>query len=684
MNAKISIPFVLATASILLAISQPGCSKNRSTTESRPASSIERELSEQRAGLSNRSDVPQAVDGREHGYRLPGMQCLVNQFGIRRKVIVTDRGVRCVSATRDGVPVGPQLRFFMPYFVFDTHPRNSDGDTGFYQIGPTPQRESLIGWVAASQVASWDTRVGARYQSNAGTRTPPLLVFSDTDALEELVKNNTTQRKPMARAANTGSRSWMPWPIAETRYFNWKGRTCEFVRLNFLGEYKQGGALDDTVNPSDRGQQQYTQAEVEKIKTGVKMLDLCFVVDNTQSTAPFIEAIRSTVEMIAQRLHDLPFKPDVACSLVLYRDYVDSIMFTDDGPPSVFKQFALTTDLAAFLGIIRPLQEAEHSSVDYPEAVYDGVAAGLARTAWRGDGLSARVIVLIGDNSAHEPGCPKNPHGIGRQNIIDFAGDRKRNVKIFSLCIEGAGGEVEQQLHWEQFRDLAKGTGGECYRLDEADKVVAQVRSILETETAVVHTRSVVLDALSEGKTKDQIAAEKQIDVREVTEVMEFLQGGGVDIDRLRPGVPTFATGWCLVDIDGATLLEKEVYAARAEVDMLLSELNAVCVQLSPDLARQAFQMGIDSRVNPMSFFADRRPEPMDVFLMAKGIPCSQGVLKLTRSDIEHMPEERRALLRERIARQIVPQLTNARNNDEYFTWLDDLEFGWIKESLFP
>jgi hypothetical protein len=213
---------------------------------------------------------------------------------------------------------------------------------------------------------------------------------------------------------------------------------------------------------------------------------------------------------------------------------------------------------------------------------------------------------------------------------------------------------------------------------------VDQVRSILETETAVVHKRSVVLDALSEGKSKDQIAAEKHIDVREVTEVMEFLAGGGVDLDRLRPGVPTFATGWCLVELDGMPLLDKEVYVARAELDMLLSELNSLCVQLSPDLARRAFQTGVGSRINPMSFFGERRPEPMDVFLMAKGIPCSQGLLKLTRSEIEHMPEERRAMLRERIARQVVPQMTNARNNDEYFTWLDDLEFGWVAESLLP
>jgi len=166
---------------------------------------------------------------------------------------------------------------------------------------------------------------------------------------------------------------------------------------------------------------------------------------------------------------------------------------------------------------------------------------------------------------------------------------------------------------------------------------------------------------------------------------MEVLDGAGVDLARLRPGVPAFATGWCLSEADGVPLLGKEVFVARSELDRLLSELNELCVHLAPDFAKQAFQAGMGGRLaNPMSFFTEYRPEPMDVFLMAKGIPCSQGVLRLTRTEIEHMTEEQRAVLRERIARQVVPQLTNARNNSQYFTYLNDLEFGWISESLLP
>ncbi len=683
MKTSMIVSCLRAIGIAYLATSLVGCTKHTSSTGPAVWSSTHESSARAQPGFTERITTwnePEAADSRQYAYRLPGMECLVNQYGIRRKVIVTQPNVRCLSDPSGGISTGPTLRFFMPYFVFDVSPE--EGDIAFFQIGPTPQRDSIIGWVAASQATPWDTRVGARYQRTRGTRTPPLLVYKSYEALEELVKNKTTEQQPIARANDDGSRTWMPWPIAETRRFHWQERAYEFVRLNFLGEFREGGQLDDPAVQA-RAEGAYSAREIDEIKGDVKKLDLVFCMDTTQSTTPHINAMRDAVRMISRQLHDLPFRPDLSCSLVEYRDYVEGIMFSDEsGNPSPVKVYSLETDLQRFLKRVASVREASGSSLDWPEAGYDGLHAALTRPQWRGGDLSTRVVVLIGDNSFHPPGSPNNPRGISGQDIIQLA--NRHNVRIFSLLVKGGGNAQERRRHRDQFSELAEGTGGECLELEGAEKIVAHIREILQKETAIVHTRSTVLDALAEGKTKDQIAAERQINIREVTEVMEFLAGGGVDLDRFQPGVPTFATGWCLVETGGVHLLDTEVYVARAELDMLLSELHSLCVHLSPDLARRAFRTGVGSRVNPMSFFAEHRPEPMDIFLMAKGIPCSQGLLKLTRSDIEHMSEERRAVLRERIARQVIPQLTNVRNADNVFTWLDDLEFGWIKESLLP
>lgn len=640
-------------------------------------------------GASSTPAAATAQQGSQQAHlrRLPGMDCLVNQFGIRVKVLVAKRGVCCIDRVPGGAPTGLPLRFFGIYFVFAVSPEQ--GDIEYFQIGTTPRTDSIVGWVPASQVARWDTRVGARYRRIAEGRTPPLLVYRDKEALAELVKTGTTNAKPVARAAFNDEHTWMPWPIAETDQFTCDGKVHELVRLHFLGEFKEGADLGTPEEASTPSKQAYTPEELTRIKKGINKLEVVFCVDNTQSTQPFIEGIRAAVEQISRGLQSLSFKPDLRLGLLLYRDYVRSIMFHEGGQLSVTKSYPLHDDVEAFLRIVRPIREASASSEDWPEAVYDGVHAAVEGTRWSEDGLSHRVVILIGDNSAHEPGSPKNPRRITSEYLIWAAQQRK--ARIFSLCIHGGGGEGEQRVHWSQFDALARGTGGKCYPLGEAGKVVEQIGQIMESETAVVHTRSVVLEALTKAKAAGdrgtvatQVAAQTEVNVREVTEVMEFLEGAGVDIERLGPGVPSFATGWCLTQVQGVPILQKEVYVARAEVDMLLSELNALCVHLSPDLPRLGFSVGVGGRVNPTSFFATRRPEPMDIFLMAKGIPCSQGLLKLTRSDIEHMPEEQRAILRDKMARQIVPALTNARNDDRYFRFVDDLEFGWVPESNLP
>jgi hypothetical protein len=288
----------------------------------------------------------------------------------------------------------------------------------------------------------------------------------------------------------------------------------------------------------------------------------------------------------------------------------------------------------------------------------------------------------LGDNSAHEPGSHKNPKSISADDLIRLAAERR--TKIFSLCVGNQGEADEQALHQAQFARLAEGAGGKCFSLEEADKVVEQVRAILETQTAVVKTRSMVVEQLEKGRTPEEIVADRLASVGQVTEVMEFLEGADVAVSRLGPGATAFASGWCLTHVEGLPVLDKEVYVARTELDMLVGELNELCVRLAPSDVYKAFGTGFGARVNPMSFFAERRPEPFDIFLMSKGVPCTQGLLKLTRTDLDHMSENDREVLRAKIARHVLPEVVNARNNEGYFTWLNDMEFGWIPESILP
>jgi len=635
--------------------------------------------------------APGAGSGEAPGsiYSLPGMECLVNGTGVRVKALVIERGVRPLDRVPGGVLSGPPLRYFHPYFVFDVHP--AEGEPRYYRLGSTPRRESIVGWAPASAVARWDSRVGVRYARREGQRVPPLLVYEDKAPLLELLAGETPSAKPIARARLDAGRAFMPWPVAETERVTLDGRVFEVVRLNFLAEVPAEAELSEPSEalPSS-GEVHYTAEEVNRFRSQVRMLDIVFCVDNTHSTGPFLDAIRGAVEEIAQRLHELPVRPDLRFGLVLYRDYVDGLMYDDGGAPSVVRSYPLEGDLERFLARVRPLRAAEVGSDGAAEAGYDGLAHAVTRTRWRGDALSARAIVLIGDNSFHEPGAERNPDGIGLETIEREA--RARRIPVFGLCIEGAGDDEEQALHRRQFEDIASATGGASYRIDQADRVLGRIRDIAETRTALVADRDLVLGSAAEGKSSDEIAAEHRMDVRQVTEVMEFLEGAGIDLEKLGPGVPTYATGWALVEVQGAQILEREVYLARSELDILLSGLHMLKTLLRGDGSRESlesiFQLGLGSRLegNPLAgFFRGTAAEPLDVYLMAKGIPVGRSsILRLSEADVRHMSQDEREVLHSRISRRIVPALTNAGNDDSLWGYRDELEFGWVLEELLP
>ncbi len=622
-------------------------------------------------------------------YTLPGMDCLVNDDGIRIKVIATEPGVRCLETVPSGLPAGNPLRYFHPYFVFDRWP--ADGPPEHYLVGSTPRRSSIIGWAPAYAATRWDTRVGVRYKrsDDPEVRVPTLLVYGGKQPLIDYLETGVLpDEQPLARATPTAQgRTLMPWPVAETELVNVRGQMFELVRINFLAQIKQAeGGIDLAATPEKElvAPATYAPAEVAQLRRGVKMLDIVFCVDNTHSTGDFIVGIREAVKRISQELQTLPFRPDVSFGLVLYRDYVDGVYFDGSDGRSVVRSFPLERDLGSFLSHVEPLREARLSSDDWAEAGYDGLYTALAGTRWR-DALAARCVVLIGDNRFHEPESEKNPSKIGLGEIERAA--QSRGIKVFSLAIDGKGGDEEQALLWSQFEAIARVTGGTCHRLTEAQRVVGEIASIMDVETNVVQTRATVFDDLAIGRSAEQIAADHEMDIEQVTEVMEFLGGAGVDFDKLKPGVPSFATGWALTEMNGVPLVEREVYVARAEVDVLLGALNLLCSHLSPDFGRQAFGMGLAGRINPVaSFLEGEVPEPLDVFLMAKGIPVARSsILRRDSNEIRHMPEQLRNELRQRIAKHNVPSLVNARNDESLWSLRDGgLDFGWIPEKILP
>jgi len=659
MKLKYTIHLFTAAASLIAS----GCVEQMSA----PASVAPTDSNGVSSANSSTMTEPEVAEFR----KLPGMNCMVNKFGVRRKAIIARRNVRATNVP-NGEAVGLPLRYFFPYYIFDIH--ETEGELSHVQIGITPRTDSVVGWVRASDCQIWDHRMAARrVDLIPKARIPPLLIYESKDSLIEMLKKGETDDKPIARASFSSSprKSWMPWPIVDVDRIEIDGSIHELYRLAFLGEVKSGGEITQS-DLETAGKTAYSKEEIENIRQNIKMLDVAFVIDATGSMQKYFDAVKQTVAHMAEQLDSFDTQPSLAFSLTAYRDHDRESRFAT-------RHFDLKTNASAFIKLMN--QAKVMGGGDPTEAVYDGIWDSLNKTTWRGEGLSARVIILIGDCPAHEAGSPQNPRSITARQLIERA--NQSGVKIFGLAVGSKDGNSVYRLRWRQFSRLAKGTGGSCVSIHDADSVVKRIRSILNTEAAVVHKRAFVAGQLKEGKTKEQIVAENVVDIREFTEVMEFFGRAGIDAEKLR-GNPTFATGWCLAAPGGVSILKKEIFIARSELEVLTSELNRLCVSLDANFGHNIAEVGLLSRVDPRSWFSQQKGGPLDIWLAKQGIPTSKGILKLTRTDIDHMPEEQRGRLREDIMRHYLPRLVNLRNDDSIFAPIDDLEWGFVDEENLP
>ncbi len=591
---------------------------------------------------------------------MPGIDCLTDDVGIRRKVLVHREGA--MLAPGPGVAdAGRAASLFRPYFLFDVHP--SSGPAQWFEVGTTPRRASVVGWVHAGSAVEWSTRVGARRKVSRSGRAVPLLVYEHLDDLVELVERGGTDAEPIARAAGAGRSQRHAWPIAEIHRQEIGGQQVEFHRLQFLGKFSGEAPPANASGPNEH-------VAARTVVDAVRQIDLMFVVDATGSMEPFIDAAKRTVQRVADEVRGMGFQPDLAYGFCAYRDHNEDSGF-------VTRHLDLTKDERPFLSFLRDLDVA--GGANGPEAAYDGVQRALCDTSWRGAGLSHRILVLIGDEPAAEPGHRKNPANISAEDLTELANEF--NVHIFGL---GVGGLDNQDYckRRAQFCHLGEATAGGYFGIEDADNVVSQVERVVLEGSQTVAKRSQVVESQVRG-TLDADVADGRIQEEDVAEVMEFLRDhGGLDLKALGGGAAAYGTGWVLASIDGSPSTEKVVWIARAEMDFLMAQLQDVAASLAPDTAGALFDIARNSRTG--SFMNDTRPATMRAWLQARGVPChGASILNFTASGLLHSSETERAKLRERISRVVMPDLLIARNSDRFRT-IDGIDWGWIPESLLP
>lgn len=616
--------------------------------------------------------------------RLPPSQCRwrkneANVRAVREKVLIKRRGARCAHRP-DGSATGREAAFCRPYFVFDIYPPNAQSPT-HYQIGDRPTARSILGWVHAKFVQRWDFRVGVR-PDRTNPRRPTIYIFASADDLRRHLSGNRSV-EPIATADYhyEGLFAKSPWPVVDQAPIKVDGRELTAYRVALLGEAREGDG-NAGRRPPERP---------EDIGDRVRMVDIVFVIDATRSMQQEIDAAKAAAKKIASEATTFNFGPDVRLGVVEYRDYVDRLYY-DRKAGKVCKVHQLAT-LERFQDEIKTVKEADHSSNDHPEAVFDGVLAALTEVQWRGRGLSLRAIVLIGDSHGHEPGDPKNRKNISLERLVKEA--KRRNIRIFALCCPNEGGPRDKAMHESQFEILAMNTGGEKHDIKDAAMVTRRIEEIAKDSIQRAAMRAKVVTDIHKGKPPKVV--QEEVGLREYTEVVKLLRSvSNIKLEQLRGGRPVFATGWVAMSYAGVPAFRREDFISKAELAFLLSELSELVrvLQNDPKKTRDLVDVAFRSRTGD-SWFPGRSSDDnrtLAKHCLAMFVPVGQhSILNLTMGQLSSMPEATgdvrrpgRRELRQLLLTKYIPTLSRMLGSDRFPQTGDDTAFGWIDETALP
>ena len=534
--------------------------------------------------------------------------------GLRRKVVVRDLAVACRSEPGGGRSVGSPLDYFAIRYI---HGEGGPDHPGWFLVGPRdgpPQ-----GWVPASAVLEWDTRLMARPTPRAGR--PPLVIYQGPECASATAEGRACRLHPSG-CPTEGEESASPGqgpgdgvptlglPILASRSV--EGRTI-FEVASLVRDSATTPVLPAEPPPD--------------LRPYLKVVDVAFVIDSTASMQATIDAARNLAgELVAtasKRYSDVRLR----FALVEYRDAA---------PHYGFRARRVTpfTTADGFLASLRRTSAATRGDGSVDEDVAGGLALALPpapgdpggeHVDWptgRAGELATKLVVLLGD-------APDHAREIGP---IKALADRARaaGITIATVAIERPGmlSRDEAARYRDQWRELAEGS----YRpldkdkgfaspvepltssLKEGDRLAERLGALIDDR--VEHARSIAALAAAEAEGKlDAYVNSQGLTLDRVAPVLVDLhRGEAARVARPDPRsqgrkAPSVRRGWVAEKVEGRAMVTVEMLMSRAELTALIDELTQI-QQAASGTARdltELLQIGTAAASGETSFLAADR-----------------------------------------------------------------------------
>lgn len=378
------------------------------------------------------------------------------------------------SAAADAILL-ENVKAFSPLFVFDRKDIDLSDPAdpkGWYQVGRTIDKPE--GWMQARDVMEWRQALVVAYtHPGAGEEArKPVLMFNTVEALRAVVEADDRDSQAEALYGQIEAKqkpadvisvepkkftdiedTFYVLPVLafeEVDLFEEETRLLQIAAA--VPNQRSDGANDTTLANADYQRKSSAAATLAEAKD--LGLDVVFVMDLTGSMGKHVELTKQAILNVANTVAAQEgVKDKVRFGFVGYRDDLQ----VSPQLEFVAKNFTPTlVDGQTFAGLMgNQVQASAISSDDYAEEVYAGMKMALDETRWSENAL--RVIVQVGDASAHEPKHPQSTTGLTAAELRQMSNDA--NASVFSIHLREARAASDHPIAEPQFAKLSANPG---------------------------------------------------------------------------------------------------------------------------------------------------------------------------------------------------------------------------------
>ncbi len=373
--------------------------------------------------------------------------------------------------------VAENVPAFQAYFVYGKKGAASDlEEQVWYEVGPD-NRGTVLGWMSSDDVFEWQQTMCLSYTHPEGRY--PVLMFEKKAELEKLTAMTPEARKEKVekyyidiamgdvpadfpvvtvepKKAVDITKEFYLLPILQFDEIELENREARILKLAAV----TGEEADARTSSDIRVNKEYLQEAVQDSnsvsaatleKLGV---DIVWVMDTTNSMMPYITQTLKVVEDASKRISaNAELAKAVKFGVWGYRD---SASIPDIGY-NVKNYTPQLQGIDQFADTLKTVNVTTAGSQGYAEDVFSGINGAVDETAWTPDAI--RVVILVGDAPAHEPGHKWNTSGQSQTTLRAIADDR--NITLYAIHIKDPKAAQYHAMAEEQFQVLSTNRGAE-------------------------------------------------------------------------------------------------------------------------------------------------------------------------------------------------------------------------------